>query len=230
MELIKIGDVDIEVTFKDIKNIHLSVRPPSGEVTISAPAHIQIDKLRIYAATKLAWIKKEQKKIVGQLREPEMEYVSQESHYFLGKRYLLKVTEAKQRKIRLHHSKIELFVIPHATVTDKKNILYRWYRRELRKQLSRFIEEYSKRMNLPCPEFGIREMKTKWGSCAANSQHLWFNIELAKKPLECVEYIVVHEMVHLIERHHNKNFIVLMNRYLPGWQVQKKVLNELPVI
>lgn len=229
MELIRVGNVDIEVSFKEIRNVHLSVHPPDGKVTVSAPQHIALDKIRVYAATKLPWIKKEQKKITAQEREPQKEYITQESHFFLGERYLLKVDGAKHIKVRLKHSKIELLAPESATAPEKRKILYSWYRRELRKQLDRYVDQYCKFMHLTKPAYGIRQMKTKWGSCVTGNQHLWFNIELAKKPLDCIEYIVVHELVHLIERHHNKNFILLMDRYLPGWRVQKKILNELPI-
>lgn len=229
MELIKIGDIDIEVSFKEIKNVHLSVHPPLGKVTVSAPQHIDLDKIRIYAATKLPWIRKEQKKITGQEREPVKEYITRESHFFLGHRYLLNVIPANHSLVKLKHSRIELLAPENSAAAYKHKILYNWYRRELRKQLDRYIAQHCSYMHLPKPVFGIRKMKTKWGSCVTGNQHLWFNIELAKKPLDCIEYIVVHELVHLLERHHNKNFVLLMDRFLPGWRVQKKILNELPV-
>jgi predicted metal-dependent hydrolase len=229
MDVIKIGEIAVEVSFKDIKNVHLSVHPPLGRVTVSAPQHISLDKIRIYTATKLPWIKKERGKILGQEREQNKEYITRESHFYLGKRYLLLITEAKTSKVLIHHSKIELSTpSPYSTI-DKQKTLYSFYRRELRKLLNKLVNQYSSQMSLPIPKFGIRIMKTKWGSCAAGNQNLWFNVELAKKPLSCIEYIVVHELVHLIERHHNKNFVLLMNRYLPNWQIQKKLLNELPV-
>ena len=229
MELIRIGDIDIEVSFKEIKNVHLSVHPPLGKVTVSAPQHIDLDKIRVYAATKLLWIRKEQKKITGQERESVKEYITRESHFFLGQRYLLNVVPANYSKVKLKHSKIELLAPENSATAYKRKILYNWYRRELRKQLDRYIGQYCSYMHLPKPVFGIRQMKTKWGSCVTGNQHLWFNIELAKKPLDCIEYIVVHELAHLLERHHNKNFVLLMDRYLPGWRLQKKILNELPV-
>jgi predicted metal-dependent hydrolase len=230
MELITIGNIAIEVSFKDIKNVHLSVHPPFGKVTVSAPEHISLEKIRIYVASKLGWIKKEQAKISGQKREPEKEYITRESHFFLGKRYLLQITDSGATKVLIHHSTIELFTPASHSLVDKKRALYNWYRRELRKLLDKLVDQYANQLNVSRPKFGIRVMKTKWGSCAASTQNLWFNIELMKKPISCIEYIVVHELVHLIERHHNKNFVLLMNRYLPNWQVQKRLLNELPVM
>ncbi|WP_462267725.1 M48 family metallopeptidase [Mucilaginibacter sp.] len=229
MDLIKIGDINVEVSFKDIKNVHLSVHPPLGRVTLSAPQQISLDKLKIYTATKLPWIKTERAKILNQEREQEKEYITRESHFLLGKRYLLQVTEARSNKVLIHHSKIELLTPSPCSKSNRREMLYNFYRRELRKLLIKLINQFAHAMGLSVPKFGIRVMKTKWGSCAATNRNLWFNIELAKKPLGCIEYIVVHELVHLIERHHNKNFILLMNRYLPNWQIQKRLLNKLPI-
>jgi predicted metal-dependent hydrolase len=229
MEQIRVGDIEIEVRFKDIKHLHLSVHPPLGRVTVAAPHHIELDTVRLYAATKLSWIRKERRKLLGQEREIGKEYITRESHFFLGSRYLLKITPVRRSKVILHHSIIELLTTEPLSTQTKEQVLYNWYRRELRKVLDQLIRRYAQVMDLPVPPFGIRRMKTKWGSCATDIRRLWFNIELAKKPVSCIEYIVVHELVHLIERRHNKNFILLMNRYLPSWQVQKKILNELPI-
>jgi predicted metal-dependent hydrolase len=227
MDRIKVGNIDIEVTFKSIKNVHLSVHPPHGKVTVSAPHHIELDKIKLYTATKLGWIKKEQKKFLSQPRASRKQYITQESHYFLGERKLLKVKEVATSKVILHHSAIELQVPKHYTEKQKEEVLYRWYRKELRIVLEELIIQYAKRMKLDVPGFGIRKMKSKWGSCSTERKYLWFNIELAKKPLECIEYIVVHEMTHLLERRHNDRFILLLDRYLPNWKVYKKILNEL---
>ena len=224
-----IGNVEVEVKFKPIKNLHLSVHPPYGKVTVSSPEFFDLEKVRVYLITKLGWIKREQKKIAAQEREGEKFMITRESHQFLGKRYLLNVKKSTTNKIVLKHSSIELYAKEPASVETKKKVLYDWYRKELRVQITTLIAKYAVIMNLSIPEFGIRIMKTKWGSCTTESQKLWFNIELAKKPIECIEYIVVHEMVHLIERNHNKNFVILMERYLPNWRTQKNVLNELPI-
>lgn len=224
-----IGSVDVEVRFKPIKNLHLSVHPPYGKVTVSSPEFFDLEKVRVYLLTKLGWIKRERTKIANQEREGEKLMVTRESHQFFGKRYLLEVKASTTNKIFLKHSSIALFAKDSASVEAKKKVLYNWYRKELRAQIAIIISKYALIMNLPIPEFGIRIMKTKWGSCTTESEKLWFNIELAKKPIECIEYIVVHEMVHLIERNHNKNFIILMDRYLPNWRIQKSILNELPI-
>ncbi|GJN61386.1 metal-dependent hydrolase [Elizabethkingia anophelis] len=229
-EVFKFNDIEVELSFKDIKNVHLRVHPPLGRVTLSAPENMDKEHLRVYVSTKLGWIRREKKKITSQKREPEYLYITNESHYFFGKRYLLKITESdKQSKVVLHHSKIEM-IVPDGIDKDYiKNKLYQWYRKQLRQFLFEKIEFYKDKMNVSPESFGIRKVKTKWGSCNDSAKTLWFNIELAKKPKDCIEYIVVHELVHLKERRHNKNFILLMNKYYPNWQLRKKELNELPI-
>lgn len=228
-EILQIGSVEIEVTFKAIKNLHLSVHPPCGKVTIASPDFYDLEKIKIYAATKLGWIKREQDKIRSQEREESKLMITQESHQFLGKRYLLKVIEANRPKLVLKHNTIELYSLPEASLEQKQKTLYNWYKKELEAKIANLIFDYGKLMNVSDLNFGIRKMKTKWGSCNIEKRMLWFNIELAKKPIDCIEYIVVHEMVHLLERNHNKNFIILMDKFLPNWRVQKKILNELPL-
>nr|WP_223845612.1 SprT family zinc-dependent metalloprotease [Flavobacterium selenitireducens] len=229
IENIKIGSVDVEVRFKPIKNLHLSVHPPFGKVTVSSPEFFDLEKVRVYLITRLSWIKREQTKIANQEREGEKVFITHESHLFLGKRYLLRCIVSPKSKVILKHNHIELFSKVDSLTIEKQKTLYRWYRNELRIRVGALIEQYASIMHVGIPEFGIRAMKTKWGSCVTQNQTLWFNIELAKKPIECIEYIVVHEMVHLLERNHNKNFVILMDRYLPNWRLQKKVLNELPI-
>lgn len=224
-----IGSVAVEVQFKPIKNLHLSVHPPFGKVTVSSPDFYDLEKIKIYLATKLGWIKREQKKILAQEREAEKLYLTKESHQFFGKRYLLKVVEAKRLRIKLQHNKIILHALKDATVAQKQKTLYNFYRKELRLKIEALVVIHAAKMEVHCPTFKIQKMKTKWGSCAAASNRLLFNIELAKKPMDCIEYIVIHELVHLLERKHNKNFILLMNILMPDWRVQKKILNELPL-
>ncbi|MFV0145692.1 hypothetical protein SAMN05421738_107156 [Algoriella xinjiangensis] len=228
-ERIKIGTVEIDVTFKDIKNLHLSVHPPKGNVTISSPQFYDLEKVKIYAATKLAWIKKEQRKFLEQKREEPRVFKNQESHFFLGSRYLLKLVESNKSKVEIEGKYLVLY---SKNINDKASLekqLYAFYRKELRKRLLLMVEVYARQMSIEVPTFKIRYMKTKWGSCATSNQRVWFNIELAKKPLECIEYIVVHELTHLLERHHNKRFILLLDQYFPNWRTQKKLLNELPL-
>lgn len=233
MPKITVSGIPVKVTFKKIRNIHLSVHPPFGEVTVSAPEETDLQKIHAYLATKLTWIKKQQKKIASQKRENTHLYITKESHYFLGKRYLLKVTEKdiskNQAKVVQHLNKLELVVPKESDVNLKKSLLQQWYRCELSRMISEMIQNYSEKMEIPVPQFSIRQMKTKWGSCNDDKRTLLFNTELAKKPLETIEYIVVHELVHLKVRNHNKDFIALLNRYLPNWELRKQALNELPI-
>lgn len=229
-ELLKFNDLEVELSFKDIKNVHLRVHPPFGRVTLSAPKDMNIEHLRVFVSTKLGWIRKEKKKFLSQQREPEYLYITNESHYFFGKRYLLKITPTdKKSEVILHHNKIEILIsdINNKDLIKKK--MYQWYRQQLKEFLSERIEYFKDKMNVSPESFGIRKVKTKWGSCNDVSKTIWFNIELVKKPKECIDYIVVHELVHLKERSHNKNFILLMNKYYPNWQLRKKQLNELPI-
>lgn len=221
-EQLKIGQVDIEVTFKPIKNLHLSVHPPKGHVTIASPEFYDLEKVKIYAATKLAWIKKEQRKFREQSREEPRLYVNRESHYLFGERYLLKLIGATKNKVQPEGKRLTIYT---KNTNDKALLekqLYAYYRNELRRRLQVMIEKYAKQMDIEVPAFKIRKMKTKWGSCATHHSRIWFNIELAKKPLDCIEYIVVHELVHLLERNHNKRFIALMDQFLINWRLQKK--------
>lgn len=227
MELV-IGNIKIEVTFKDIKNVHLSVHPPFGNVTLSSPTENSIEKINTYLITKIPWIRKQQKKILKQDRESSHDFITRESHYFLGKRYLLKVSESVRPSIKLHHDIIEMFSPKDYTSEQKEKQLYNWYKKELIIVLGNFTLNYCKKMNVTFDNYHIRKMKTKWGSCNAEKRTLHFNIELIKKPAECIEYIVVHEMVHLLVRNHNQDFVILMDKYLPNWRILKQRLNELP--
>jgi predicted metal-dependent hydrolase len=228
-ERIKIGEVEIEVTFKDIKNLHLSVHPPDGRVTIASPLIYDLEKVKVYAATKLSWIKKEQSKFLSQARESPRIYKNQESHFLFGERFLLKKVIGKRNSVQKSGKKIILQSSCEKAAAELEKQLYRFYRKELRSYLERSVAKYALIMGLQIPDFKIRTMKTKWGSCSVDNGRLWFNIELVKKPYECIEYVVVHELVHLIERHHNKRFVLLMDQYFPSWRTQKKLLNELPI-
>lgn len=227
---IELGDLCLEVIHKDIKNVHLSVHPPMGRVTISAPLRMELENIRLFSISKLGWIRKQQVKIKNQKREAPREYVNRESHYYLGQRYLLKVVEENTTpKVVLKHTTIEIHVRSGSTMKQKEALLQRWYREQLKKLALQLIIKFEKMMNVKVSEVFIRTMKTKWGTCNPRVKRIWLNTELAKKPLECIEYIAVHEMVHLLERKHNDNFIGYMNKYLPRWKYLKEKLNRLPI-
>jgi predicted metal-dependent hydrolase len=230
MQQIDLGNMIVDVEQKDIKNIHLSVYPPNGKVRISAPLRFDLETIRIFAISKLGWIKQQQAKLRNQQREAPREYNTRESHYFLGKRYLLKVIETDGKpKVEIKHDKLILQVRPGSTTEQKQILLQEWYRDQLKSIVPEYIAKWEEIMNVKVDEFGIKKMKTKWGTCNREAKRIWINLELAKKPLECLEYIVVHEMVHLLERNHNDRFVAFMNKYSPQWRHYKEELNRLPV-
>jgi len=230
MDKITLGAISIEVELKDIKNIHLSVYPPMGRVRIAAPSRMNLDTIRIYAISKLSWIKKQQKKFQAQVREAPREYLSKEGHYYLGSRYLLKVIEHDAPPtVNIRHKTIQLYVRPGTDIPKKQAIMEEWYRAKLKEIVPPIISKWEKAMGVSLNEFGIKKMKTKWGTCNNEAKRVWLNLELAKKPLHCIEYIIVHELVHLLERNHSDKFVAYMNHFLPEWKHLKNELNKLPV-
>lgn len=230
MPTIDLGKITADVELKDIKNIHLSVYPPTGRVRIAAPARMDLETIRMFAISKLSWIKKQQAKLQGQEREAPREFTGSESHYYLGKRYLLKVIETDDKpSVAIKHNKLVLQVKPNSDKQQKQILLQEWYRNQLKTLVPKYISKWEDKMQVKIDEFGIKKMKTKWGTCNREAKRIWINLELAKKPLECLEYIVVHEMVHLLERNHNDRFIAYMNKFLPQWRHYKEELNRLPV-
>ncbi|MDD4149571.1 MAG: SprT family zinc-dependent metalloprotease [Bacteroidales bacterium] len=229
MQYIELGNIKIEVVQKDIKNIHLSVYPPDGNVKIAAPIRMDLDTIRVFAINKLQWIKKQQELFRNQEREAPREYLSKESHYFQGKRYLLKIIEQDSKpKVVLTHSKIELYLRPGTSTEKRKEIIEEWYREEMKKTIPKMIEKWEKIIGVKVNEFGIKKMRTKWGTCNTEAKRIWINLELAKKPLECLEYIVVHELIHLLERRHNDIFKNYLNEFMPKWRFYRDELNRLP--
>lgn len=229
MQQIELGNIKIDVELKNIKNIHLSVYPPNGKVRISAPDRMALDTIRVFAISKLQWIKKQQEAFKNQERETPRECLTKESHYFKAKRYLLKVIEHNAKpKVILKHSEIELYIRPNSTIEKRKQILDEWYRAELKKIVPKMIEKWEKKIGVKSNEFGIKKMKTKWGTCNTKAKRIWLNLEIAKKPFECLEYIIVHELVHLLERSHNEKFVKYMNEFMPKWRFYREELNRLP--
>ncbi|MDY0222675.1 MAG: SprT family zinc-dependent metalloprotease [Desulfobacterium sp.] len=230
MSTFQLGELPIEVVHKNIKNVHLSVYPPNGKVKVSAPLHMELEIIRVFVISKLSWIKKQQKKLKNQEREAPRDFVERESHYYLGKRYQLRVIEADEKpRVELNHKYLTLFVRPESDQSKRQEILNQWYRNQLKQYIPKLIRQYEKIMNVNVAEFGVKRMKTKWGTCNSEDRRIWINLELAKKPPECLEYIVVHEMVHLLEDSHNNRFTTLMDLFLPKWRLYKDELNRLPV-
>jgi hypothetical protein len=230
MAQLQLNDITIEVVLKDIKNVHLSVFPPNGRVRIAAPLRMNMDTIRIYAISKLGWIKTQQQKFMDQVRETPREYLYKEGHYFMGRRYLMKIVEHDAPPcVVLKHHTIELYVRPNTDIPKRQIIMDEWYRQELKIVAPPIIEKWEKQMGVTINELAIKKMKTKWGTCNREAKRIWLNLELAKKPVHCIEYIIVHELAHLLERTHNDNFVAIMNTFLPEWKHLKNELNQLPV-
>jgi predicted metal-dependent hydrolase len=222
--------LSIDVVRKNIKNMHLAVYPPTGRVRISVPLRIDDEAVRLFAISKISWIRKHQRNFLAQDRQPQKQLEYRESHYFQGKRYLLRIIEKEEKpKVILNSNYIELYVRPNSTAQQRQIIINEWYREELKKLIPLLIEKWEIRIGVKANEWKIKQMKTRWGTCNIEKKRVWLNLELAKKPLHCLEYVVVHELIHLIERHHNARFLALMGKYIPQWKFYKEELNRLPV-
>jgi predicted metal-dependent hydrolase len=227
---IELGEITIEVVKKDIKNIHLSVYPPAGRVRISAPLRMDLDNIRLFAISKLGWIRQQQKKLREQERESPREYLDRESHYVWGRRYLLQVVESNEAPaVELKHRKMRLRVRPGTGDGKKQAIIEEWYREQLKQAVPSLIAKWEPLLGVKVERFFVQRMKTKWGSCNPGKESIRLNTDLAKKPPECLEYIVVHEMAHLLEPTHNDRFVGLMDQFMPKWQFYRTELNRLPV-
>ena len=226
---IKLNDIVVDVTQKKIKNIHLSVYP-NGQVKISAPLHMNQDTIRSFLISKLGWIKQKQTKFQNQQRETPRECINRESHYVWGQRYLLKVIEHDaQPKIILGHSEMQLYVRANSSQEYKQAVVDEWLRYELKKAIPPLLEKWQPIMGVKVNKFFVQKMKTRWGSCNYTQGNVRFNSELAKKPPVCLEYVVVHELAHLLEPSHNARFHSLMSQFLPNWKLIKAELNRLPI-
>jgi predicted metal-dependent hydrolase len=230
MAQIKLGDITVDVILKDIKNVHLSVHPPAGKVRISAPERMSLDTIRVFAISKLDWIKQQQAKLRGQERESPREYLDRESHYLWGRRYLLTVTESDAPPaIELKHRRMILRVRPGTGQEKREALVEEWYRERLKEAVPPLLGRWEPLLGVKAKRWFVQRMKTKWGSCNHRSGTIRLNTELAKKPPECLEYIVVHELVHLLEPTHNARFLTLMDRFMPRWQSHREELNRLPL-
>lgn len=230
MPQIELGDITVDVVLKDIKNVHLSVYPPAGRVRIAAPKRMSLDTIRVFAISKLAWIKQQQAKLRAQERETPREYLERESHYVWGKRYLLTVIESDEPpSVELKHRRMVLRVRPRTDEGKRQAIVEEWYREQLKKAVPPLLARWQPLLDVRVERWFVQRMKTKWGSCNHKAGTIRLNTELAKKPAECLEYIVVHELVHLLEPTHNARFVALMDRFMPKWQFHRDMLNSLPL-
>ncbi|MBU3968042.1 MAG: M48 family metallopeptidase [Euryarchaeota archaeon] len=227
MHQITVGNISIDVVRKDIKNLHLGVYPPKGRVRIATPLKIDDEAVRLFAISKLAWIKKQKLKFETQERQLERRFVSGESHYYRGRRYLLNVIYHKAApRVEIRKNNIDLYVREGSASDQREKVLTEWYRGQLKEQIPALIDKWQKIIGVEVKDWGIKRMKTKWGTCTFAQRRIWLNLELVKKPQHCLEYIIMHEMVHLLERKHNDRFAVYMDKYLPKWHFYKDELNR----
>ena len=227
---IQLGDIAVDVILKDIKNVHLSVHPPTGKVRISAPKRMSLDTIRAFAVTKLDWIRQHQTRLREQDRESQREYLDRESHYVWGRRVLLKLVEEDGApSVKLRPSELLVRVRPGMDEGAREALVAAWYRQLLKAAVPPITEAWEGRLGVTVSGFYVRRMKTLWGTCNPKAGTIRLNTELAKKPKECLEYIVVHEMVHLLERSHGQRFRALMDRHMTAWPEIKQTLNRLPV-
>lgn len=227
---LKLGDIAVDVVLKDIKNVHLSVYPPMGRVRISAPERMSLDTIRVFAISKLGWIRQQQRKLREQDRETRREYLERESHYVWGKRYLLKVVEESGvAGVGLVHGKMILRVRLGMDQEAKESVVGRWYREQVKAAAPDLISKWEPRVGVKVERIFVQRMKTKWGSCNPAAHSIRLNTDLAKKPRQCLEYILVHEMVHILEPTHNARFVGLMDRLMPHWQARREQLNRWPL-
>jgi predicted metal-dependent hydrolase len=228
---LSINNLIVDVVRKDIKNMHLAVYPPTGRVRIAAPLRIDDEAVRLFAISKISWIRKHQRNFLAQDRQAPRQFKERESHYFQGKRYLLRIIEqeAPPKVVFKTKTYIDLYARPNSTTEQRQIIINEWYRTELKKLIQPIIDKWENQIGVTVDDWQVKQMKTKWGTCNIEKKRIWINLELAKKPLHCLEYIVVHEMIHFLERHHNDRFLTLMEKYMPQWKFYKEELNRLPV-
>jgi predicted metal-dependent hydrolase len=226
-----VSGIPIQVVRKPIKNLHLSVCPPDGHVRLAVPLAMTDDNLRLAVITRLSWIKKQQANFQAQPRQSQREMVTGESHYVFGQRYRLEVIERRGRHeiVIKNNSTLQLFVNPGTSTANRTLVLNEWYRHQLKARLPNLLAHWEPLIGQPVLAWGIKQMKTKWGSCNISQSRIWLNLELAKKPIECLEYVLVHELVHFLERHHSDRFKAYMDKYLPQWQHCRDILKREPL-
>lgn len=230
MTQIALGDITVDVIRKKIKNIHLSVHPPGGRVRIAAPLRLALDTLRLFAIAKLGWIRKQQARLRKQERETAREYLDRESHFVWGKRYLLRVEEVKAAPtVELTLTELVLRVRPGTSSRKRAEALETWHRERLKEAAGPLFRKWEPVMGVKVGKLFTQRMRTRWGTCNSRTRSIRLNTELVKKPAECLEYVVVHEMVHLLESSHNSRFKALMSQFIPNWVVYRQMLNRLPV-
>ncbi len=230
IDWIELGDIAIKVTRKNIKNVHLSVHPPYGRVTLSAPTDTRPEVARAYAISKLGWIRRQQEKLRNQARETHRDFVERESHYLWGRRHLMSVVERDIKpRVMPDHKRITLYVRPGSTHEKRAAVIHEWHKSLLHEFIPPLIAKWVPKLNVQVRAYFLQRMKTKWGSCNHEACHIRLNTELVKKPKDLIEYVVVHEMVHIIEPTHSDRFISILTDSYPTWREARAELNELPL-
>ena len=231
VRVLHVGGIDVKVVRKPIKHLHISVHPPDGRVRVSAPLRVDDDAVRMAVASRLAWIRRKQTEFQRQPRQSKREFVSGESHWFEGRRYRLDLAEANgPPRVSLRGGGWMKMRVRPGTPRDRREaILYAWYRERLRGRISGMIAQWEPKLGVEVADWRIRRMKTRWGTCNTRARRIWLNSELAKKPLPCLEYVVVHEMVHLIERNHTRRFWRILDREMPAWRTHHDALKRSPL-
>lgn len=226
-----VGGLHVDVVRKPIKNLHLGVYPPKGQIRVAAPMAVSDDAVRLAVVTRMSWIKRQRVKFEAQARQSERAFVSGETHYFLGRRYRLNlIPHEGASRISFRNSRtLDFRILAKSDASEREKTFLNWSRRELRKAAAPLIEKWAPLAKVPVPLWGIRRMKTKWGTCNAKAGRIWLNLELIKKPIHCLEYVIVHEMVHFRVRHHDERFIALMDELLPRWSSIRDELNAAPL-
>lgn len=229
-EMIKLGDVVIMLTRKDVKHVHLSVYPPDGQVTLVAPRKTRLEVARAYAISRLGWIREQRNKLAVQARESPRQFVDRESHYVWGRRYLLTVMEADEKPtVTLGHRKMTLRVRPGSSQVNRAKVMHEWHKAQMHAVLPGLIQTWEKRLGVTVAGYFLQRMKTKWGSCNPDRRYIRLNTELVKKPKDLLEYVVVHEMAHLLEPSHGSRFVTILDRHYPSWREARLELNALPL-
>ena len=225
---IEISGIKIEIQKKNIKNLHLVVAPPDGKVRVSAPMHLSDESITMFVRTKISWIKKQQEKYKNQPRQSEREYVSGETLYVFGKQYYLRVEHSyKGNSLVLDGDEAILTVRKESTPKQRENFVNEWYRSLLKEKIEIYLPKWEGITGLQCSSWQTKYMTTRWGTCNTNTHKIWLNLQLAKKPLECLEYVILHELVHLRVSNHGKDFVNMMDQYMPYWRETRKLLNDL---
>ena len=229
-ELIELGDVVIALTLKDVKHVHLTVHPPTGRVTLVAPPGTRPEVARAYAISKLDWIRRQRWQLAQQARETPRQFVERESHWVWGRRYLLSVAEADAKPgVKLAHRRLALQVRPGSTAEQRAEVLHTWHKAQLHAVVPGLIAQWERRLGVQVSGYFLQRMKTQWGSCNPGRRHIRLNTELVKKPRDLLEYVVVHEMLHLLAPRHDECFVQMLDRHVPGWQEARAELNALPL-